>query len=187
MRILLITLSLSSILLTAACADQNVEQKQSWLCCDIPPLEWPRDHWEGQSFQPHMQSPDHQLPAALDRSRSMFDAADIENTDPEDFIHNLKNAQIIDRIYTKRSWLDYNLKGNQKYEGRQTGPGMYDVLGRGHLIAALDYNFYTLSKADQVVITELLLQSYDTDFIILKDTHTHKTVGTITPRGFELY
>ena len=188
MKYLALTVSLASVLLTSACADQYSHQKSSWLCCGIPPLEWPERHWEYMAQENHIRNHDEILPAALDRSRSMFDAEKVKNLSPDEFIVNLKNADIIDSVYRDNNWLDFDLTGSILYEGFQTGTDKYDVMKVGPLIADLDYNFYTLARADQVVITELLLQSYDTEFMLLKDVHTHKIVGEITSdRGFVLF
>ena len=187
MKYLILLLSLSTILMTSACAERSGDKKTSWLCCDIPPQEWPERHWEGQTFQPQITHQDEILPAAMNRNRSMFAAEDLKNLEPAQFIENLKSAGIISKIYNDRKWYDFDLTGSRSYDGNQTGTNTYDVNKRGPLTVDLDYNFYTLTRADQQVITELLIQSYETDLIILKDTHTHKMVGEITPEGFTLF
>ncbi len=107
------------------------------------------------------------MPAALNRDRSMFTADEIENLPPKEFVLNLRNADIVDRIYHTKQ---YGIFGDKK-----------------DLIVETDYNFYTLTKADQVIISELLSQAYSDPVIVLKDSHTHRIIGQIADENLTLY
>jgi hypothetical protein len=89
---------------------------------------------------------------------------------PEELIENLRKAKIIRRVYNPEIGTFWN---------RQIG---------GQTIIELDQNFYTLSYADQTVVTDLLSRAYNADSYTLKDTVTKRIVGYITPtEGFHLY
>ncbi len=163
----MLLLSCATILTTSACSSPNSEHKRGWFFGMGRPLVWPERHWEGATYQPEIEDQQHILPAALDRDRSMFDAQDLENLSPDDFIQNLKNADIIENVTYQKNW----------WFGKPNGTVVVDV----------DYNFYTLSRADKQVISELLAQSYDNQIILLEDTHTHKLVGQIKDQQFALY
>lgn len=167
MKYFVLLLSLTTVVMTSACAQNPDGHKRGWFFGMGRPLEWPSRHWEGQSFETNIEDQKHSLPAALDRDRSMFSVADIENLEPEEFIQNLKRADIIETAYYQKNWM----------LGKPNGTVVVDV----------DYNFYPLSLADKQVIGELLAQSYDNNLIILKDAHTHRTVGQIKDQAIDLF
>lgn len=161
-------LSFCIILTTAACADYTSNQKRGWFFGAFPPKSWPEKHWEGQSFQTQITDPQDRLPAAVDLNRSMFDDADLENLSPTEFVENLKQADIIDNVYRdEKFWRADKDKAD--------------------MIVNVDYNFYTLSMADKTVIAELLSQSYGDELLTLRDTHTGRVIGHITPEDLVLF
>jgi hypothetical protein len=127
---------------------------------------WPDSHWKSQNFEPTLQNQDRVLRSGINQSQSMF--ADIDGLNPTDFIQNLKNAKIIKGAFNKRT-------------------GFFDQTVLDEVIIELDENFYTLSYADQKLVTELLAKSYNQDSYLLKDSSTKNIVGQITPEGFHLF
>lgn len=164
---ILLTVLLSTIALSACSGDD--EKKAGWLFGVVPPQDWPEEHWENQAYSTHIENQDEVLPAALDKTQSMFTQEKTADLTPDQFIANLKSADIIDDIYNRRErfWDGYEKTSD--------------------VIVELDHNFYTLSRADKVVIADLLYQSYESPVIILRDTTTHKTVGTITDGDLAFY
>ena len=169
MKLFLISLSLAATIMTTGCADPYSDKKSGWFFGAGRPLEWPERHWIGKTYRPTIDEPQYSLPAALDRDRSMFDTADIEAMTPDQLISNLRRADIIESVYHEQTGFSFFKKPT------------------GNIIVETDYNFYTLAKADQKIITELLAQSYDTDLLLLKDTHTHRTVGQLSTEGYALF
>ena len=159
-------LLLSAIMVTA-CADMNSNKKSGWFFgTDIPPLEWPKRHWKGQDYKPSI-NPERAVMSATDnRGRSMFN--DIEGLKPDEFIQNLKNANIIHSVNHARS-------------------GLFKQTVTDDIIITLDHNFYTLAYADQKVITELLAKSIERENYLLKDKNTKKIVGQIKPEGVTMF
>jgi hypothetical protein len=88
---------------------------------------------------------------------------------PQDFVRNLKEANIIGRVYNPELGF------------------FWDRHVSNDVVIELGQNFYTLSYADQRVITDMLSRAFPNDSYILKDEHTHKVVGHITQQGFYLY
>lgn len=168
MKYSLLLLSACAVLMTSACAGEPAtDQKRGWFFGMFPPKQWPERHWEGQDFQTQVAADEYALPEALDLNRSMFDSKDIENLSPDDFIKHLMAADIIETTENEKTWMF----------GKPTG----------NVIVETDYNFYTLAQADKVVIADLLSQSYDHKFIILKDAHTNRDIGNITSEGLVLF
>lgn len=127
---------------------------------------WSASHWKSQNFEPSVQDQDDVLRSHIKQSQSMF--ADIDGLAPADFIENLKNAKIIKGAFNQRT-------------------GFFKQNITQDVVIVLDENFYTLSYADQSVITELLAKSYNQDNYLLKDASTKNIVGQITPKGFHLF
>ena len=155
-------------IIISACGNHDTNQKSGWFfgINEIPPLEWPSRHWKGQDYQPTIQPESEIMRISVDKSQSIF--ANTDGLSPDQFIQNLKNAQIIESIQNKRE-------------------GFFNRTVTDEIIITLDENFYTLSYADQTVITELLAKSFQRDVYILKDARTKKTVGQITKDGFYLF
>jgi len=130
--------------------------------------EWDSAHWHGQNFQrtidPH-RAVKHQ---SIDPSQSILSrAGDIQT--PQGLIDHLKKAHIIGRVYN---------------------PGVGPFWERkisSDVIIELGSNFYTLSYADQTMVTNLLSRAFPNETYTLKDAATDKVVGQITSQGFFLY
>lgn len=130
------------------------------------PMEWPEEHWQGQNYAPTVADHQNNLPAARDRKSAML--GDVAGLSPEEFVQNLKDADIIRRVYNEKAGV---------VESKETGTVIIEIAP----------NFYALSRADQDVIADLLARSYQKETYILKDTQTQKTVGQITPEGLDLF
>jgi hypothetical protein len=128
--------------------------------------DWGASHWKSQNFEPSVQKQDNVLRSSADQSQSMF--ANVEGLNPADFIQNLKNAKIIKGAFNQQT-------------------GFFGQHISKDVVIELDQNFYTLSYADQVMITQLLAKSYNQENYLLKDTNTKSIVGQITPEGFHLF
>ncbi len=129
--------------------------------------EWKSSHWRGQGFQSSIQPEKAVQSASLNLNRSMF--AGEGAISPNHFIENLRQANIIGRIY------------NPEYGF------IWDKKASPDVIIEVGQNFYTLSYADQAVITNMLARAFPNDSYVLKDKHTHKVVGQLTADGFNLY
>lgn len=130
------------------------------------PQEWPEEHWEGQNYEPLIGDHQNRLPSAERKMHAIVSNA--AGLSPQDFVQSLKDAGIIRRVYNERA-------------------GLVDIQNTGKVIIDLAPNFYALSNADQQVLGELLARSYQKDTYILKDAHTGRTVGQITPEGLNLF
>jgi len=166
-HIFLTAILLSTTMLGACSADH--EKKSGWLLGVVPPKEWPQRHWVGQNYSTHIENQDEVLPAALDKNESMFTVENTADLTPDQFVSNLKSSNIIADVYNNREPF---LEGYEK---------------TSDIVVELDHNFYTLSRADKVVIADLLYRSYESPVILLKDTETRKTVGTITDGTLQFY
>lgn len=127
---------------------------------------WNASHWKSQNFEPSVQNQDNMLRASTQQSQSMF--ASVDGLNPTEFIQNLKNAKIIKGAFNQRT-------------------GFFKQHISQDVVIELDENFYTLSSADQALVTELLAKSYNQESYLLKDTNTKNIVGQITPEGFYLF
>ena len=129
--------------------------------------EWNSSHWKGQDFQATVQPENAVMEQSVDPSKSMF--AKGGDVSPTEFIKNLKQADIIKRVYNP----EYGF-----FWDRQVSDDVVVVVGP---------NFYTLSYADKSVVTGMISRAYQRRHYGLKDWKTKKTIGQITPQGFVLF
>lgn len=160
MRFLLMTLIAVSVISGPVCAEPKVPMFFNL----FGPMEWNEDHWEGQNFKPLIRDHQFNLPAAQDKSRALFTETSSMSSDT--FIGNLKNAGIITGVHNER----FLFRGET-----------------GNVVVEVGRNFYALSNTDQDMIAQLIGRSYNQQNYLLKDFHTKKIVGTITPIGLNLY
>jgi hypothetical protein len=132
----------------------------------VGPMEWPEEHWEGQDYHPLIRDYQNALPAASNRTNSMFN--DVAGLSPTEFVESLKSANIVNRVYNERV-------------------GVVERQDSGKVVIVLGENFYMLSHTDQNMIAELLAKSYKKDTYILKDGRTGRYVGQITPSGLNMF
>lgn len=104
---------------------------------------------------------------SVDQSQSMF-AQGVE-VSPTQFVENLKQADIIKRVYNPEFGFFWD---------RQVSDDVVVVVGP---------NFYTLSYADKEVVSDIVSRAFQRRHYDLKDWKTKKTVGQITPEGFVLF
>lgn len=157
-------LCMTALALTVMCGSAFAEPKVPMFFNLFGPMEWNEDHWEGQNFKPLIRDHQFTLPAAQDNSRTLF--AETSSMSSDAFIQNLKRANIITGVYNER----------RRFRGET-----------GNVIVELGRHFYTLSDTDQDMIAQLISRSFERQTYLLKDFHTKKIVGTITPQGLNLY
>lgn len=104
---------------------------------------------------------------STDANESMF--ANSGAVSPMEFIENLKQARIIKRVYNPEFGF------------------FWDRHVANEVVVELDHNFYTLSYADQMIVTDMISRAYQKRHYALKDAKTQKIVGQITPEGFHLF
>ena len=130
------------------------------------PMEWPEEHWEGQNYHPIITDEQNALPDAQKLDTSLL--ANVEGLSPDEFIANMKAADIIQRVYNETM-------------------GTIQKQNSGNVIVVLGPNFYTLSPTDQSRVADLVAKSYQQETYLLKDGLTNMIVGQITPEGLNLY
>lgn len=128
---------------------------------------WSSSHWKGQDYQATANPEAGVMRLSNKTSDSMFQ--DGVQVSPREFIQNLKNADIIRRVY--------NPAIGFFWEDRVAD----------EVIVELGPNFYTLSYADKNAITSMISRAYQQDVYLLKDWKTQKIVGQITTQGFNLF
>lgn len=177
------------IMTVGACAGNPDGQKRGWFFGLFSPKHWPEEHWQGQNYQSNLHDPQFYLPAAVDRDHSMFDGKTVENTSPEEFIKNLKQAEIIEAVYSQRpGWFSKSCDTiDRTIDLQEYKNCIHKFPGSNINILVVDHNFYTLSWADQAVIANLINQSYTDKSFILRDKHTRKTIGQINDGQLMLF
>lgn len=128
---------------------------------------WHSSHWKGQDYQPTINPEEGVMRLSSQTSDSMFRNG--VQVSPKEFIQNLKNADIIRRVY--------NPSIGFFWEDRVAD----------EVIVELGPNFYALSYADKNAITSMIARAYQQDVYMLKDWQTQKIVGQITSQGFNLF
>jgi len=129
--------------------------------------EWHPSHWKGQDFQATINPESAVMAQSVDVSQSMF--AQQDEVSPTQFIENLKQADIIKRVYSPEFGFFWD---------RQVSDDVVVEVGS---------NFYTLSYADQTVVSDMISRAFQRRHYALQDWQTKKMVGQITPEGFVLF
>jgi len=161
-------LTLLFIIVLSACTTYPSDKKESgWPVAYSPLLDWPKRHWKGQDYQASINPESQVMRLSAKASYSMFSEG--FESSPVEFIQNLKNADIIRRVYNPSIGFFWESKIADE------------------VIVELGPNFYTLSYPDKMIITQMISRSYPQDNYLMKDWKTQKIVGQITPQGFDLF